>query len=122
MGHEQSSATPLRSSPSRAGSRTGGFDVGKSSPVRRTDVSDRAQRAAAYIRESTEEQGQGFSPDAQRQAIAKFAAENDLELVNEYCDFHSGWRKSEARPQFQRLMADAAEDSFDVVLVFHTSR
>ncbi len=80
------------------------------------------QRAVAYVRESTEEQGQGFSPDAQRQAIAKFAQENDLELVGEYCDFHSGWRKSEARPEFQRLMADAAAKRFDVVLVFHTSR
>ncbi|HVW18278.1 MAG TPA: recombinase family protein, partial [Solirubrobacteraceae bacterium] len=36
--------------------------------------------------------------------------------------FHSGWRKSDARPEFQRLMADATEDKFDVVLVFHTSR
>ena len=80
------------------------------------------QRAAAYIRESTEEQGQGFSPDAQRQAISKFASENELQLTREYCDFHSGWRKSEARPEFQRLMADAAEGLFDVVLVFHTSR
>ncbi len=80
------------------------------------------QRAVAYVRESTEEQGQGFSPDAQRETIRKFAVENDLELVGEYCDFHSGWRKSEARPEFQRLMADAAQGCFDVVLVFHTSR
>jgi len=79
-------------------------------------------RAVAYIRESTEEQGQGFSPDAQREGIRRFAHENDLELADEYCDFHSGWRKSEARPHFQRLMADAAERRFDVVLVFHTSR
>jgi site-specific DNA recombinase len=85
-------------------------------------MADSPQRAAAYVRESTEEQGQGFSPDAQRQAIASFAAENALELVGEYCDFHSGWRKSEARPEFQRLMADAADGRFDVVLVYHTSR
>ena len=66
--------------------------------------------------------GQGFSPDAQREGIRRFALENDLELVGQYCDFHSGWRKSEARPEFQRLMADAAAGRFDVVLVFHTSR
>lgn len=75
-----------------------------------------------YVRESTEEQGQGFSPDAQRQAITKFAAENDLTIVEEYCDFHSGWRKTDGRRDFHRLMADAAEKRFDVVLVFHTSR
>ena len=31
---------------------------------------------------------------------------NDLTIVGEYTDFHSGWRKSDARPQFQQLMAD----------------
>ena len=39
----------------------------------------RRPRAAAYVRESTEEQGQGFSPDAQREAIRRFAEENDLD-------------------------------------------
>ena len=33
-------------------------------------MTDSTQRAVAYVRESTEEQGQGFSPDAQRQGIA----------------------------------------------------
>jgi DNA invertase Pin-like site-specific DNA recombinase len=103
-----------------AGSPTGGCGADASSPIPIEMAS--AKRAVAYIRESSEEQGQGFSPDAQRQRIAEFAAENDLELIREYCDFHSGWRKSEARPEFQRLMADAAEGRFDVVLVFHTSR
>jgi DNA invertase Pin-like site-specific DNA recombinase len=106
---------------SRNGSRTGGCAAGETSPAPRETATSR-QRAVAYIRESTEEQGQGFSPDAQRENIRRFAPENNLELVGEYCDFHSGWRKSEARPQFQRLMADAAEGRFDVVLVFHTSR
>jgi site-specific DNA recombinase len=74
------------------------------------------------VRESTEEQGQGFSPDAQREAIRRFAEDNELELVEHYCDFHSGWKRAEGRPDFQRLMADAAERRFDVVLVYHTSR
>ena len=79
-------------------------------------------RAVAYVRESTEEQGQGFSPDAQREAIRTFAAENGLALVGEYCDFHSGWKHADGRPEFQRLMSDAAERRFDCVLVYHTSR
>jgi DNA invertase Pin-like site-specific DNA recombinase len=37
---------------------------------------ERPLRAVAYVRESTEEQGQGFSLDAQREAIRTFAAEN----------------------------------------------
>jgi Resolvase, N terminal domain len=62
------------------------------------------------------------TPPIQREGIRRFAPENNLELIGEYCDFHSGWRKSEARPEFQCLMASAAEGKFDVVLVFHTSR
>ena len=80
------------------------------------------QRAVAYVRESTEEQGKGFSPDAQREAIRKFAVEHNLELTREYCDFHSGWKQADGRPQFQELMVDASERRFDVVLVYHTSR
>jgi DNA invertase Pin-like site-specific DNA recombinase len=107
---------PSKTSP--AGSPTGGNDADATSPT----LPETPLRAVAYIRESTEEQGEGFSPDAQRERIREFAPENDLELIGEYCDFHSGWRKSAARPQFQRLMADAAAGKFDVVLVFHTSR
>ena len=79
-------------------------------------------RAVAYVRESTEERGKGFSPGAQREAIRKFAEENGLALVGEYCDFHSGWKRADARPDFQVLMSDAAERRFDCVLVYHTSR
>ncbi len=115
-------APPIpRSSTSRNGSPTGGCAGDVTSPTP-PDMPDRRLRAVAYVRESTEEQGEGFSPDAQREGIRRFAPENNLELIGEYCDFHSGWRKSEARPEFQRLMADAAEGKFDVVLVFHTSR
>src|SRR5215211_7902248 len=112
-----SPSTTARRSP--AGSPTGGCgeDTG-SSPTAPTAK----PRAVAYIRESTEDQGQGFSPDAQRQAVRRFAEENGLDVVGEYSDMHSGWRNSDARPHFQRLMADAAERRFDVVLVFHTSR
>ena len=110
-----------RSSTSPTGSPTGGYAEDATSPTP-PEMTDRKLRAVAYVRESTEEQGQGFSPDAQREGIRRFAPENNLELVGEYCDFHSGWRKSEARPEFQHLMADAAAGKFDVVLVFHTSR
>ena len=110
------------SNPSLAGLRTGGCAADTSSHSRSTPIGDKPQRAAAYVRESTEEQGQGFSPDAQRQAISRFAEENELLLIGEYCDFHSGWRKSAGRREFQRLIADAAERQFEVVLVYHTSR
>src|SRR5437773_10970559 len=121
----RSSCAP-RSPSSSAGSRAGGSRAGLSSSQKQKPRSDvppePSPRAVAYVRESTEEQGQGFSPDAQREAIRKFAAENGLALVGEYCDFHSGWKRADARPEFQRLMSDAAERRFDCVLVYHTSR
>jgi site-specific DNA recombinase len=124
------SCTP-KSTRSPAGSLIGGSGAADNSSPNARSVSKRklaavppdlGRRAVAYVRESTEEQGQGFSPDAQREAIRKFAAENDLQLVGEYCDFHSGWKQAEGRPDFQRLMAEAAERRFDCVLVYHTSR
>jgi DNA invertase Pin-like site-specific DNA recombinase len=80
-----------------------------------------ARRAVAYIRESTEEQGRGYSPDGQRQAIARYAQEHGLALVDEYLDFETG-READKRAGFQRLIEDAMTHSFECVLVFHTSR
>jgi len=80
-----------------------------------------AKRAVAYVRESTEEQGRGYSPDGQRQAIARYATDHRLTLGEEYLDFETG-RLADKRPGFQRLIEDAMEHRFDVVLVFHTSR
>jgi site-specific DNA recombinase len=84
-------------------------------------LSEGARRAVAYIRESTEEQGRGYSPDGQRQAIARYAEEHGLELVDEYIDFETG-RRADRRPGFQRLIEDAMAHSFECVLIFHTSR
>jgi hypothetical protein len=80
--------TPLiqRSSTSPTGSPTGGCAEDATSPTP-PDMTDRMLRAVACVRESTEEQGQGFSPDAQREGIRRFAPENSLELIGEYCDF-----------------------------------
>ena len=79
------------------------------------------RRASAYIRESTEEQGRGYSPEGQRQAIARYAADHGMQLVEEYIDFQTG-RHADKRPDFQRLIEDAMEHRFEVVLIFHTSR
>jgi site-specific DNA recombinase len=79
-------------------------------------------RAAAYLRESTEEQADGYSLDAQRQGILRLAAEKGYEIGAEYVELHSGWRDSDKRPEFQRLMADAAAHRFEAIIVFHSSR
>ena len=77
--------------------------------------------AAAYIRESTVAQGDRYGPDAQRAAIARAAAELELELVAEYSDLISGTGALK-RSDFQRMVADARERRFSVLVVYDTSR
>ena len=77
--------------------------------------------AAGYLRESTEEQGQGWSPDVQRKAISQWAAEHGYFIVDWYVDFVSG-RDAEKRGEFKRLIEEAQTGRFVAVLAFHTSR
>jgi DNA invertase Pin-like site-specific DNA recombinase len=113
-----------RSSP---GSSTTGASTAQAIPLRSATIptpspSGREQRrAVAYVRESTEEQGRGYSPDGQRQAIARYAEDHGLELIDEYMDFETG-RAADKRPGFQRLIEDSMARRFEAVLVFHTSR
>ena len=74
-----------KSKPSPAGLPTGGSGAAADRQAKRSRGDEpRRPRAVAYVRESTEEQGKGFSPDAQREAIRRFAEENELELVDDY--------------------------------------
>lgn len=68
------------------------------------------QKAAAYIRVSTEDQTE-YSPDAQRKAIEKYAKENDMLLLQEniYIDEGISGRKAEKRPAFMQMISDAKQ-------------
>jgi DNA invertase Pin-like site-specific DNA recombinase len=55
------------------------------------------RRAVAYLRESTEEQADGWSLDAQRQGVERLAREQGYSLIGEYVDLHSAWRDSDKR-------------------------
>jgi len=70
-------------------------------------------RAATYIRESTRAQEEGFSPDAQRQALEQYAAQQSVEIVARYCDFESGTK--ETREGFQQML-EAAQASSPTML------
>lgn len=76
---------------------------------------------AGYIRESTEEQDKGFSPENQRKRIEEYAKANGITLVGFYKDLISG-RDAKKRDEFQRMMNDAMQHKFNTILVFHTSR
>ena len=82
----------------------------------------RGLKAEGYIRDSTLDQRDGFGPEMQRRAIENFARTYGLVLGQAwYTDFITG-TSTLKRSGFQKALADARGDRFDVLLVYHTSR
>ncbi len=83
------------------------------------------ERAAAYIRVSTDDQTE-YSPDAQKKALQRYAKANNMTLLNDYIYVDEGisGRKAEKRPAFMRMIADAKRKNkpFDVILVHKFDR
>ncbi len=79
-------------------------------------------RAAAYIRVSTEDQAkEGYSIPAQRDRLTAYAASQEWEIFDYYVD--DGFSaKDTKRPNFQRMIKDAQERRFDVILVHKLDR
>ena len=65
---------------------------------RRVEQVDGARRAVAYIRESTEEQGRGYSPTGSARRSRATPIEHGLELVEEYLDFETGRESRTSAP------------------------
>src|SRR6185312_4432980 len=82
----------------------------------------RGLRARGYVRVSTRDQADGYSPAFQLERQIAFAAHHGLvrdEVV--YEEYISG-RSALKRSQFRQAMADAEAGLYDVLLVYHTSR
>ena len=81
-------------------------------------------RCYIYLRVSTEMQVDGYSLDAQRDRMLKFAEYQDMEVVREYCDAGKSGKSITGRPEFQKMMDDVSygTDNIDYILVFKLSR
>lgn len=81
-------------------------------------------RCYIYLRVSTEMQVDGYSLDAQRDRMLKFAEYQDMEVVREYCDAGKSGKSITGRPEFQKMMDDVSygKDNIDYILVFKLSR
>lgn len=77
-----------------------------------------------YIRVSTSMQVEGYSLEAQRERINKFADFQGIEVVREYCDAGKSGKNITGRPEFSQMLNDVAEDRDGVnfILVFKLSR
>jgi len=82
------------------------------------------QKCYIYTRVSTAVQVDGYSLDAQRDKLTKYAEYQDMEVVKEFSDAGHSGKNINGRPEFSRMLEDIAngEDGVDFVLVFKLSR
>lgn len=85
---------------------------------------NKKDRCYIYIRVSTNMQVEGYSLDAQKDRILKFAEYQNMEIVGEYCDAGKSGKSVTGRPEFTRMLEDieSGVDNIDYVLVFKLSR
>lgn len=81
-------------------------------------------RCYIYVRVSTSMQVDGYSLEAQRERLIKFAEFQEMEVVREYCDAGKSGKNISGRPEFSQRLQDIAEDrdEVDFILVFKLSR
>jgi len=60
------------------------------------------------------------NPENQKEPLRKMAEILGLEIVGEYSDMASGGNSN--RPQFQKMLKDAKERKFDIILVWSLDR
>ena len=77
-----------------------------------------------YTRVSTAIQVDGFSLDAQKEKLRKYAEFQNYHIFGEYSDEGKSGKNISGRPEFQQMMEDisAGKDPVDYVLVFKLSR
>jgi site-specific DNA recombinase len=82
------------------------------------------QRCYIYTRVSTAMQVEGFSLDAQKEKLRKYAEFQDLFIAGEYTDEGKSGKNIDGRPEFQRMLEDieSGKDNISYVLVYKLSR
>lgn len=82
------------------------------------------QKCYIYTRVSTSMQVDGYSLDAQKDKLRKYADYQEMSIVGEYSDEGKSGKSVEGRPQFKQMLSDIenGKDNIDYVLVFKLSR
>ena len=78
------------------------------------------QRCYIYTRVSTAMQVDGFSLDAQKEKLKKYADYQDMVVVREFSDEGKSGKNVDGRPQFKEMLEliEAGTDDIDYVLSF----
>ena len=91
-------------------------------PRTNTNSQPGGRRAAIYARVSDKSQAEDdkTSLGEQLSDMEAYCAERGLEITARYQEVGRGWSKS--RPEFQRMLADAASGRFDVIVCWKSDR
>lgn len=89
-----------------------------------TSEKNNKQKCYIYIRVSTSMQVEGYSLEAQRDRLNKFANYQGMEVVREYCDAGRSGKNITGRPEFTQMLRDVGDnrDGVSYILVFKLSR
>lgn len=84
----------------------------------------KTKKCYIYTRVSTSMQVDGYSLDAQREKLRKYAEFQEMTVAGEYSDEGKSGKNIDGRPQFLQMLNDIEEgkDNIDFVLVFKLSR
>jgi len=82
-------------------------------------MSEPKKKVAVYVRSATGENFGNNTVDIQLEALRKHAVENNYEIIDEYVDVASGITLD--RLGFKKLLGDAEENLFDMVLIYNIS-
>ena len=84
----------------------------------------RKKKCYIYTRVSTSMQVDGFSLDAQKERLRKYADFQEFTVAGEYSDEGKSGKNVDGRPQFKEKLEliEAGTDDIDYVLVFKLSR
>lgn len=81
------------------------------------------KRCVLYPRVSTEMQVEGYSLEGQKNSLKRFAAREEMQIVNIYEDAGKSGKSIEGRPAFKQMLADIENGmEIDYVLVYKLSR
>ncbi len=85
---------------------------------------NKQKKCFIYTRVSTAVQVDGYSLDAQKEKLRKYAEYQDMTVVSEFSDEGFSGKNTKGRPEFTRMMEqiESREDDIDYVLVFKLSR
>lgn len=80
-------------------------------------------KVAIYIRVSTLDQArEGYSLDAQEKTLRKWCADHRYEVYDLYADRGISGKDIDHRPEMRRLLRDAKQEKFNIILFWALSR